>query len=265
MASKLPCRTLCIDIGNTNLYAGVFEGEKLVFTFRRDTAATSSADEFGIFFRTVLRENEIDPKSVNAVGISSVVPALVHSLRNAILKYFNCEPFLLKPGVKTGLKITIKNPAEVGSDRIANAISVVHRYPEENVIIVDFGTATTFCPVSKNAEFLGSLIIPGIRISMESLASRTARLPQVDIVKPEQVLGRSSIEAIQSGLFYSTMGAVKEICRGLSEECFKDQKRIIIGTGGFSRLFENEKLFDVILPDLVLDGVRIATELNQER
>lgn len=257
-------RILCIDVGNTNLYAGVFQGERLLFTFRRDTAAASSADELGIFFRAVLRENDIDPFSLSRVGISSVVPSLVHSLRNSIVKYFRHEPFLLKPGVKTGLKITAKNPAEVGSDRIANAISTIHRYPQQNAIIIDFGTATTFCPISKNAEFLGGLIIPGIRISMEGLASRTARLPQVDIVKPNSVLGRTSIEAIQSGLFYSTIGAIKEICAGLQSECFQGEKPLLIGTGGFSRLLENEHIFDLILPDLVLDGIRIATELNPD-
>ena len=254
---------LCLDIGNTNLYGGVFDGENLITTFRRDMTAGSSADEFGLFFRAVLRENDIDPSLVKRVSISSVVPSVIHSLRNASLKYFNDDPFVLRAGVKTGLKITIKNPSEIGADRIANSISAVHRYPNKNIVIVDFGTATTFCAVSKNAEYLGGLIIPGVKISMESLEARTARLPRVEIIKPSGILGRSTVEAIQSGLYYGTIGSTKEICQGLVRECFNDENALLIGTGGFSRLFEEVQLFDLVLLDLVLDGLRIAVELNQ--
>ncbi|MBL7662340.1 type III pantothenate kinase [bacterium] len=256
--------SLCLDVGNTNLYGGVFAGEELITSFRRDTTTGSAADEFGVFFRTVLRENGIDPSLVTKVGISSVVPSQVHSLRGAAVKYFNCEPFILRAGVKTGLKILMKNPPDVGADRIANSISAVKRYPQQNIIIVDFGTATTYCAISKNAEYLGGAIIPGIKISMESLESRTARLPRVEIVKPENALGRSTVESIQAGLYYSAVGCTREICQNLIRETFKNEKTIIIGTGGFSRMFEDAGLFDTILADLVLDGVRIAMELNTQ-
>lgn len=252
--------TLCLDIGNTNMYGGVFEDDKLALTFRRDTGSGCTADEFGIFFRTALRENNFDPKKIKAIGISSVVPSVIHSLRGAANKYFNCEPFILNADTKTNLKITLPNPRELGADRIANAIAAIKKYPDKNLIIVDFGTATTFCAISKKSEYLGGLIIPGVRISMESLESKTARLPKVEIIKPHSIMGRSTVEAIQSGLYYSSVGSIKEICNGLAKKCFNYEETLTIGTGGFSALFRDEELFNLILPDLVLEGVKYALE-----
>ena len=140
----------CLDVGNSQTFGGVYDGEQLLFTFRRTSNARASSDESGIFFRTVLRENDVDPAAVNRVAICSVVPDAVHSLRNCFLKYFRVEPFLLRPGVKTGLKIRYRNPLEVGADKIANAMGAVGRYPRQDLIIVDFGTATTLCAVSAN-------------------------------------------------------------------------------------------------------------------
>lgn len=255
---------LCLDVGNTNLYGGVYEGEKLLLTFRRDTHSGCTADELGLFFRTVLRENQVDPNSISAVGVSSVVPSIIHSLRGAIEKYFGKELFILKADVKTGLNIKIRNPSELGSDRLANSIASTSKFPNQNMIIVDFGTATTFCVVNKNKDYLGGAIIPGIKISMEALESRTAKLPRVEIVKPESALGRSTVEAIQSGLYYSALGSTKEICQQIKAEIFKDEEVLIIATGGFSNLFREAKFFDKILPDLVLEGVRVALGINEE-
>ncbi len=254
---------LCLDVGNTNLLGGVFEGESILETFRWDTRPGTSADEFGLFFRSVLRENAIDPAAIKAVGISSVVPSAVHSLRGAVQKYFGIEPFFLQAGVKTGLKITIRNPVEVGADRIANAVAVSIFYPEREALILDFGTATTCCAISAKTEFLGGTIMPGLRISMESLAEKTARLGKVEIVQPEVALGRSTVESIQSGLFFGHVGAMREISRRISEECFGGRKPLIVGTGGFGRLLEGENLFDIYLPNLALDGIRLALELNR--
>jgi type III pantothenate kinase len=265
MNKQTPSNVLCLDIGNTNLYGGVYQENKLLMTFRCTTKGGNTADELGIFFRTVLRENGLDPESIGAVGVSSVVPSIIHSLRGAIHKYFKCEPFILKAGVKTGLKVTIRNPIEVGSDRIANAISGVNRFPNKNLVIIDFGTATTFCAVTKKAEYLGGLIIPGVKISMEALEARTAKLPKVEIVKPEQALGRSTVEAIQSGLYYSALGSIREISKALRESCFNNEETIVIGTGGFSALFRDESVFDYILPDLVLEGVLIALNLDRNK
>lgn len=253
---------LCLDVGNTQIHGGVFKREELIIQFRRTSRQHYSSDELGVFFRNVLRENNIEPGVINRISVCSVVPDINHSLRSACLKYFNTEPFFLKPGTKTGLKIKYRNPLEVGTDRIANAIAVTHLYPNKNIIVVDFGTATTFCVISKEKEYLGGIILPGIRISMEALESNTAQLPIVEIKKIDDVVGKSTVESIQSGLFYGHIGITKEINSRIANESFKGEEVLIIGTGGFSRLFENENLFDHIIPTLVLQGLYYAYLMN---
>lgn len=256
---------LCIDVGNTQIYGGIFDNEELTIQFRKTSRQQFSSDEIGIFLRTVLRENKVDPDQIHDISICSVVPDLNHSLRAGCLKYFNTEPFFLRPGVKTGLKIKYRNPLEVGSDRIANAIAAVNMFPNKNLIVIDFGTATTFCVISKNKEYLGGVILPGIRISMEALESRTAQLPIVEIKEMNEVVGRSTVESIQSGLYFGQIGMVKELKTKIIEEAFKNEEPVVIGTGGFSRLFENAKLFDHIIPTLVLKGLYIAYNMNKEK
>ena len=196
-------------------------------------------------------------------GICSVVPDAVHSLRNCFRKYFRFEPFLLQPGVKTGLKIRYRNPLEVGADKIANAIGALARFPGRNLLIVDFGTATTLCAVTKEKEYLGGIITPGINTSMEALESKTARLPTVEIVRPSEVLGRSTVESIQSGLYYGTLAAVRSLAASITSEHFASEPPLIIGTGGFGRLFEDEELFDEFIPELPLIGLRLAVEFSR--
>ncbi len=253
---------LCLDVGNTQIFGGVFSGDELKITFRRTSNIRASSDEFGIFFRTVLRENGIDPEEIDMAAICSVVPDVVHSLRNCFRKYFRFEPFLLQPGVKTGLKIRYRNPLEVGADKIANAIGAVTRFPGRNVLIVDFGTATTLCAVSKDKEYLGGIITPGLHTSMAALDSNTARLPTVEIIRPAEILGRSTTESIQSGLYYGTLATVRFLIASVTERYFSEQKPVVLGTGGFGRLFEEEEaLFDAFLPELPLIGLRRAVEL----
>ena len=177
---------LAVDVGNSQIFCGVFDGEELKTTFRRTSTIRASSDEFGMFFRAILRENGVDPELIDMVGICSVVPDAVHSLRNCFRKYFRVEPFLLQPGAKTGLKIRYRNPLEVGADKIANAIGALGRFPGRHLLIVDFGTATTLCAVTKDKEYLGGIIMPGIHISMVALDSQTARLPEVEIVRPSE-------------------------------------------------------------------------------
>ncbi len=253
---------LCLDVGNTQIYGGVFKDNALASTFRKSSLNVASSDEFGLFLRTVLRESGYDPLDVRQVAICSVVPNLVHSLRAACLKYFAGEPFLLQPGVKTGLKINYRNPIEVGADRIANAVGALDRFPDENLIILDLGTASTFCAVSSGRQYLGGAITAGLRISMEALESKTARLPAVEIIRPGTAVGRSTVESIQSGLFYGAAGAIREITERMKTECFQGQNVIVIGTGGFSRLFEEEGLFDKLVPDLVLHGLYVIWRMN---
>jgi len=259
---------LTLDLGNTTMHGGVFEGDKLLFQFRRTSDTRASSDEIGVFLRSVIRENRADPSNVRHIAICSVVPDAIHSVRNACQKYFGLSPFLLQAGVKTGLKIKYRNPLEVGADRIADAIAGIHLYPNRNLLIVDFGTATTIEVITRDREYLGGAILAGMRISMEALDARTARLPTVEIVKvdPKNVLGRSTVESIQSGLYFGTMGMVKELTNRLTVECFNGgqgpDKPVILATGGFSSLFDKTGLFDEIVPDLVLKGLNLALRMN---
>jgi type III pantothenate kinase len=254
---------LTLDVGNSQIFCGVYDGEELKITFRRTSTIRASSDEFGTFFRVTLRENGIDPGEIEMAGICSVAPDAVHSLRNCFRKYFRFEPFLLQPGVKTGLKIRYHNPLEVGADKIANAIGALGRFPGRNLLIVDFGTATTLCVVNKDREYLGGIITPGMHISMAALESQTSRLPAVEIVRPAHVLGRSTVESIQSGLYYGTLAAVQTLIVFVTKEQFPKEPPLIVGTGGFGRLFEKERLFDEFVPELSLLGLRRAIELSK--
>jgi type III pantothenate kinase len=259
---------LSLDVGNTSVHGGLFDGDDLKFQFRRTSDSHSSSDELGVFLRNVIRENGENPADVHQIAICCVVPDAIHSLKGACQKYFAVTPFLLQAGVKTGLKIKYRNPLEVGADRIADAIAATHLYRDRNLVIVDFGTATTIEMVTRDREYLGGVILAGMRISMEALGTRTAKLPQVEIVRvdPKNILGRSTIESIQSGLYFGTLGMIKELNERLTEECFDDPKGqgkpIVIATGGFSGLFERTGLFDAIIPDLVLRGLNLALKMN---
>jgi type III pantothenate kinase len=253
---------LCLDIGNSQIHAGVFDGG-LRCQFRKTTHPLGSADEFGVFFVAVLRESGIDPREINRTAICSVVPPALYPVRSACLKYFRSEPFVLQAGAKTGLKVKYRNPHEVGADRIAGAMAGTQRRPGENVIIVDCGTATTFDVVTADADYLGGAILPGVGISIDTLAGRTAKLPTVELTRPSVALGRSTIESIQSGVYHGHVGAIQRIVSELSREAFGGQRPYVIGTGGFSRLLESEKLFDEVVPELVLLGLRHAEIINR--
>ncbi len=253
---------LCLDVGNSQIYGGVFVDDKIKLRFRKSSTTGSSSDEYGLFLRSVLSENEISPDDIELIALCSVVPEVIHSLKNCCLKYFNKKPFILQAGVRTGLQIKYRNPLEVGADRIANAISASHLYPNENLIVIDFGTATTFCAVTEHKEYLGGVIQAGLRISMEALESKTSRLPSVEIINPESVVGRSTVESIQSGLYYGTLGMVKEIISQISKKEFSGKNPKVIGTGGFASLFSSEDIFDKEEPDLVLKGLYLSLMQN---
>ena len=253
---------LCLDIGNSQIFGGVFGNESLELTFRRTSQLRSSSDELGVFFRTVLRENDIDPKSITKVAICCVVPDLLYSLRATCQKYFRIEPLILRPGIKTGLKILYRDPREVGADRIADAIGAVKLYPERNIIVADFGTATTICAISHKKEFLGGNILPGLNLSMRALEEKTAQLPSVEIVPVKTAIGRSTVESIQAGLYWSNVGMVRELVKRISDEEFSAGNPVVIGTGGFAQLFNRQKLFDEVVPDLILKGLRELIRLN---
>jgi len=253
---------LCLDVGNSQIYCGVYEGESLVCQFRRTSNSRASSDELGVFMRAALRENGRDPDAIEQIAISSVVPDMLYSLRACCQKYFGLEPMVLRPGVRTGLKILYKDPKEVGADRIADAIGALKLFPRRNLIVVDFGTATTVTAITASGEFLGGNIIPGIRLAIEALVEKTAKLPSVEIVPVESAIGRSTVESIQNGLYWSNVGMIKELVARMTEEAFADDPPLVIGTGGFSHFFDRQELFDAVVPELILVGLREALRLN---
>lgn len=252
---------LCLDVGNSHIYGGLFENNEISLRFRHPSKVSTS-DELGVFLKMVLRENGFDPHLVKRVAICSVVPQLDYSLRAACIKYFSITPFFLQSGVKTGLNIKYNNPKDVGADRIANAIAASNKFPNTNLIIIDFGTATTFCAVTANKMYLGGAILPGLQLAVDALANNTAKLPKVEIVKLEKVVGSSTIESIQSGVFFGALGACFELIKRIKAEKFPNQSVLVVATGGFASLYSNQQLYDTHMPDLVLQGVKIAAEMN---
>lgn len=253
---------LALDVGNSQIFGGAFDNGELTIRFRKPSRPPTSSDELGLFLRGVLRENGGDPFRVEQVAICSVVPDIIYSLRSCCRKYFGVDPFILQAGARTGLKIRYRNPLDVGPDRIANAIAATHRYPDRHLIIIDFGTATTLDVVRAGRDYLGGIILPGLRISMEALERNTARLPNVEIVRTIELVGRSTVECIQSGLYFGNRAAVEGQTREIRHEVFGGEPALVVATGGFSRLFESDTLFDVLVPDLVLLGLERALSLN---
>lgn len=212
---------LCLDVGNTHILGGIFDNETLVTRFRYATHLIGTADQFGIFLLNILMVNQIKVDDITAVAVCSVVPSYDFTIRHTISLYFNAATFfMLQAGVKTGLNIKYKNPNEVGADRIANAIGAINAFPNKNIIIVDMGTATTLCVVTQKRDYLGGIILPGMRLSMESLHRNTAKLMEVDIEEPMSVIGRTTRESIQSGLYYGQLGALKELIQKIKTDIF---------------------------------------------
>ena len=253
---------LGLDVGNSQIYCGVFDNERLILQFRRTSTVRSSSDELGIFLRGALRENGVDPDAIERVAACSVVPDFNYSLRACCQKYFNIEPMIMRPGIKTGLKIKYKDPKEVGADRIADAIGAIKMFPNRNLIVVDFGTATTVCAITREREFLGGNIVPGLRLAMDALEAKTAQLPSVEIKPARSAIGRTTIESIQRGLYWSNVGMVKELVERITREVFEGDPPVVIGTGGFAHLFDREDLFDEVVPDLILTGLLEALHMN---
>lgn len=252
---------LCIDVGNSQMHGGVYDGDRFVAQFRKESSR-ASRDETGLFLVSVLRERGVNPKSIERIGISCVVPDEMHPLRNACRIYFGLEPLFLEAGVKTRLKIKTRNPLEVGADRIANAIAVSEMYPGSNAVVVDFGTAITLDAITAKREYLGGSICAGLGLAMEALGSKTAKLPFVEITQPRLALGRSTIECIQGGLYFGYLGMIKELVARIRQEAFDDEQCRVVATGGFSQLYRDSGLFDELVPDLVLRGVNAVLDLN---
>src|SRR5437868_13472439 len=226
---------LVLDVGNTNTVLGLYDKQDLRAHWRVATIKTQTVDEYGVLFRNLFSMDTIDAKQVRGIIISSVVPPLDSTLRQVCEKYFKVVPLFVEPGVKTGMPVKYENPAEVGADRIVNGVAGFEKYGGP-CIVVDFGTATSFDVVSRKGEFIGGVIAPGLGISAEALFQRTARLPRVDVRKPNRVIGTNTVASIQSGFFYGYLGLVDGILERLVEELGPDTK--IVATGGLAPLTE---------------------------
>jgi len=253
---------LCLDVGNTHILGGIFSNGQLMTRFRCVTHLIGTADQFGMFLINILHANKMNKDDIDAVAVCSVVPSCDYTIKHTFSLYFKVNYFVLKSGVKTGLNIRVTHPNEVGADRIANAIGAINTFPNKNLVIIDLGTATTVCAITKKRDYLGGAILPGLRLGMESLKTSTAKLTEVNIETPSSAIGRTTRESIQIGLYYGQLGALKEIIDGIKQTIFQNESFTIIGTGGFSQLYKDKNLFDVILPDLVLQGLAKAYDYS---
>ena len=253
---------LCLHVGNTQVYGGVFDGDRLRLQFRKISQRRASADEFGIFLLNVLAANRLATEAVGRISLCSVVPEATTALRQACAAYFGVTPFVLQAGVRTGMKIAYRNPLEVGADRIANAMAALQAYPERNIIVVSFGTATTFCALRKDKTYLGGAIMPGMRVSQEALVGSAAKLSSVEVAAVDSPIGRSTSESIQAGLYYGQIGLAREMIRRISDAAFDGRRPLVIATGEFAGLLAPEGLFDDVIPELVLRGLFLALTMN---
>lgn len=254
---------LCIDIGNTHIYAGIFDGKTITHRFRINSKQGWSSDQFGVFLRSYFREHELDWRSIRKIAICSVVPSVNYSIRSACIKYFDIDPFFVQQGVKTGLIVNkYKSPHEVGSDIIAGCIAAIDLFPGKNVIVSDLGTGTTIAAATRSKEFCGGVILPGIQTQANSLSVAAEKLSSVTIEKPKSVTGTGTVHAIQSGIYYGHMAAIQTLTKKLAKENFHEEDYVNIGTGGFSALYRSEKLFDLIEPDLIFHGLVLIESMN---
>lgn len=254
---------LALDAGNTQIYGGVFDGSALKTSFRKTSTGALTSDELGIFLKQALRENDISPSDINGIAVSSVVPDLNHTISNCARKYFKLEPFFIKAEMKTKLHIGGKPATGLGADRVANAAAAMELYAGVNLIVIDFGTANTYCAISKEGEYKGGTIQIGLGTGLNALSQKTALLKKVQILKPAAAAGMNTEAQLQAGVYFGNLGAMKEIISRFKKECFADEDVKIILTGGLGRLYENEDIIDIYEPDLVLKGIRLAYEENK--
>ena len=249
---------LAIDVGNTNIVMGVFDGKRLVESWRISTDRTKTADEYRLLLSQLLYQSGIETGQIVAIVISCVVPPILPRLQEMCARQFHQEPVLVSTGLDVGVRILYDNPKELGADRIANAVGGYAEYGGP-LIIVDFGTSTNFDVVSADGAYLGGAIAPGVRISSEALSERAALLPKIDVRVPPQAIGKNTISSMQSGFYFGFLGQMEEIIRRIKRELPREPR--VVATGGLAKLMaERSELVEVIDPDLTLKGLRIILE-----
>ena len=253
---------LVFDVGNTNMVIGIYKDKSLVKDWRICTDIHKTSDEYGMLIGNLLAHDNIDIKSIDDVIISSVVPNVMHALENFCIKYCDKKPMIVGPGLKTGLNIKYDNPKQVGADRIVNAVAAIEKYGSP-LIIVDFGTATTFCAISDKAEYLGGTICPGLKISSEALFNGAAKLPRVELIKPGKTICKATVEAMQAGIIYGYVGQVEKIISMMKKELGSEDIKVV-ATGGLSSLIHSETdSIDHIDKFLTLEGLRLIHLKNK--
>lgn len=260
---------LAFDVGNTNIVLGVYQERELLQNWRMKTDKNKSADEYGMIIHQLFAYEGLSIRDIDEVIISTVVPPIIYTLQHLSLKYFHTRPIVVGPGIKTGLVVKYDNPKLLGADRIVNAVAALHLY-QPPLIVVDFGTATTFCAVSEKAEYLGGVIAPGVKISADALFEKTAKLPRVDLEAPGHVLCRNTSEGIQAGVVYGNMGMVEHIINMMKQELRaytkSDKPVTVVATGGLATLIDSGvDCIDHVDKLLTLTGLELIYEKNRPR
>jgi len=250
---------LTIDIGNTSIKIGIFDRANLLMTWQLATELNRQSDEYGILLLSLLRNKKIDFADIDGVILCSVVPPLIPTFQKTIQKYLCISPLTIEAGIKTGVRICVENPRELGSDRVVNAVAA-HSLYGESVIVIDLGTATTFDVISKEGDYIGGVIAPGIRIASEALYLHTAALPRIEFGKPAEIIGKNTISAMQSGIFYGYIGLIDNIIKRIEQ--YLNCKSTVIATGGYSQLINEITVIDKVEPNLTLIGLRLIYEMN---
>lgn len=253
---------LALDVGSATLFGGLLDEGRVLASFHKSTVQPLTADELGLFLLNWMDARDFSSDSLEGLVYCSVIPEWNPVVSQCAGDYFGVEALTLKAGVKSGIRVKYSNHNDLGGDLLANAAAALKLYPDRNLLIVDFGTATSLCAVSDQAEYLGGTLVPGMDISMEALAERTARLPEVEITPVQQVCGRDMVSSIQGGLYWGTLGMLKELIFRMGRECFPDAPPEVVATGHHASLFEKFDCFDHVVPELVLLGLEQIRQLN---